>query len=98
MALRRTSSLWARAVRITLRGNLGKNALTDEERCDARPLISQQKRKPIERAFGWGKLDRPLRQTELRGLNRVDWLDRLTMAAYDLVLMRSLIPMEAMAS
>lgn len=79
-------------------GNLGKNALTDEERCDARRLISQQKRKLIERAFGWGKLDRPLRQTKLRGLNRVDWLYRLTMAAYDLVRMRSLIPIEAMAS
>ena len=76
----------------------GKNALTDEERCDARRLISQQKRKLIERAFGWGKLDRPLRQTKLRGLNRVEWLYRLIMAAYDLVRMRSLIPIEAMAS
>jgi transposase len=80
-----------------VKGNLGKNSLTDQERADARRTISQRKRKLIERAFGWGKLDRPLRQTKLRGLDRVDWLYRLTMAAYDLVRLRSLIPMEALA-
>ena len=74
------------------KGNLGKNSLTDEERGDERRAISQRKRKLIERVFGWSKLDRPLRQVKLRGLQRVDWFYRLTMAAYNLVRMRKLIP------
>ena len=79
-------------------GNLGKNSLTEEERSDARRWISQRKRKLIERAFGWSKLDRPLRQVKLRGLKRVDWFYRLSIAAYNLVRMRRLIPVQAMAS
>lgn len=79
-------------------GNLGKNSLTDKERSDVRRSISQKKRKLIERVFGWGKLDRQLRQVKLRGLERVDWFYRLTIAAYNLVRMRRLIPIEAMAS
>ncbi len=78
-------------------GNLGKNSLTDEERADARRVISQRKRKLIERVFGWSKLDRPLRQVKLRGLDRVDWFYRLTVAAYNLVRMRRLIPTETLA-
>jgi len=79
-------------------GNLGKNSLTEKERADQRRTISQRKRKLIERVFGWGKLDRPLRQVKLRGLRRVDWFYRLTMAAYNLLRMRSLIPIQAMAA
>jgi transposase len=78
-------------------GNLGKNSLTNKERADARRTISQKKRKLIERVFGWSKLDRPLRQVKLRGLKRVDWFYRLTIAAYNLVRMRRLIPIDAMA-
>ncbi len=78
-------------------GNLGKNSLTAEERADAHRAISQRKRKLIERAFGWSKLDRPLRQAKLRGLGRVDWFYRLTIAAYNLARMRRLIPIEALA-
>jgi transposase len=78
-------------------GNLGKNSLTSEERQDARRTISQRKRKLIERVFGWSKLDRALRQVKLRGLARVDWFYRLTIAAYNLVRMRKLIPIEALA-
>jgi transposase len=81
-----------------VKGNLGKNSLTAKERADERRSISQQKRKLIERVFGWGKLDRPLRQLKLRGLERVDWFYRLTIAAYDLVRMRRLIPIQAMAA
>jgi hypothetical protein len=73
-------------------GNLGTNSLTDKERQDARRLISQRKRKLIERAFGWSKLDRPLRQVKLRGLARVDWFYRLPTAAYNLVRMWRPIP------
>jgi hypothetical protein len=80
-----------------VKGNLGKNSLSDQERADQRRSISQRKRKLIERVFGWSKLDRPLRQVKLRGLKRVDWFYRLTIAAYNIVRMRRLIPIEAMA-
>lgn len=79
-----------------VRGNLGKNSLTEQERADTRRSLSQKKRKLIERVFGWSKLDRPLRQVKLRGLRRVDWFYRLTIAAYNLVRMRRLIPIKAM--
>jgi transposase len=75
-----------------VKGNLGKNSLQEAERTDPRRSISQRKRKLIERVFGWGKLDRPLRQVKLRGLKRVDWFFRLAITAYDLVRMRRLIP------
>jgi len=77
--------------------NLGKNHLRAEERSDPWRSISQRKRKLIERVFGWSKLNRPLRQVKLRGLKRVDWFYRLTIAAYNLVRMRRLIPLPAMA-
>jgi transposase len=79
-------------------GNRGKNALTDSERCDERRAISQQRRKLIERVFGWSKLDRPMRQVKLRGLKRVDWFYRLTIAADNMVRMRRLIPIQATAA
>jgi IS5 family transposase len=77
--------------------NMGKNSLTEEERQDARRAISQRKRKLIERVFGWSKLDGPLRQVKLRGLDRVDWFYRLTIVAHNLVRMRRLIAIEALA-
>jgi hypothetical protein len=51
----------------------------------------------IERVFGSSKLDRPLHQVKLRGLDRVDWLYRLTIVAYHLVRMRKLIAMDSLA-
>jgi transposase len=54
--------------------------------------ISQRIRKQIERVYGWSKLDRALRQVKLRGLARVDCFYRLTIAAYNLMRMRRLIP------
>jgi hypothetical protein len=80
-----------------VKGNLEKNSLTEAERSDARRSISQRKRKLIERVFGWSKLDRPLRQVKLRGLERVDWFYRMTIVANNLVRMRRLIPNEALA-
>jgi transposase len=80
-----------------VKGNLEKNSLTEAERSDARHSISQRKRKLIERVFGWSKLDRPLRQVKLRGLDRVDWFYRMTIVAHNLVRMRRLIPNEALA-
>lgn len=76
-------------------GNLGKNSLTEEEREDPGRALSQRKRKLIERVFGWGKLDRGLRQVKLRGLKRVDWFYRLAITAYNLMRMRRLIPVAA---
>jgi transposase len=77
------------------KGNWGKNALNEQERADPRRPISQQKRKLIERVFGWGKLDRPLRQIKLRGWKRVDWFYRLVVTAYNLKRMGKLIPIPA---
>ena len=75
--------------------NLGKNALNEAERTDARRSISQQKRKLIERVFGWAKQDRPLRQIKLRGLQRVDWFFRLVVTAYNLMRLGRLVPIPA---
>jgi len=75
--------------------NLGKNALNEQERADARRPISQQKRKLIERVFGWAKLDRQLKQIKRRGLPRVDWFFRLVVTAYNLMRLGKLIPMPA---
>jgi transposase len=77
--------------------NLGKNSLNEAERAGQRRAISQRKRKLIEKIFGWAKLDSVLRQVKVRGLKRVDWFYRLTMAAYNLMRMRRLIPIEALA-
>ena len=80
-----------------VKGTLDKNSLTETEKADPRRAISQRKRKLIERVFGWSKLDRPLRQVKLRGLDRVDWFYRLTIVAQNLVRMRRLIPIESLA-
>jgi IS5 family transposase len=77
------------------KASLGKNALNEAERSDPRRAISQRKRKLIERVFGWGKLDRPLRQIKVRGLKRVDWFYRLVVTAYNLMRMGKLIPLPA---
>ena len=74
--------------------NAWKNALNAAEQADPRRPLSQQKRKLIERVFGWSKLDRPLRQIKLRGLKRVDWFFRLVMTAYNLMRMGKLIPQQ----
>src|SRR5271170_3349448 len=81
-----------------VKGNLEMNCLTNRERNDKRRVISHKKRKLIERAFGWNKSDRPLRQIKLRGLTRVDWFYQLTMAAYDLTRMSRLIPLPTTAT
>ena len=52
--------------------------------------ISQRKRKCIEQCFGWGKVIGPIRQVMVRGLNKVDQLLTLTMAAYNLTRLRTL--------
>jgi transposase len=53
---------------------------------------SQRKRKCIEQCFGWGKSIGPMRQVMVRGLDKVDQLLTLTMAAYNLTRLRTLAP------
>ena len=52
--------------------------------------VSQQKRKLIEQGFGWAKTVGAIRQVMVRGLERVDQMFVLTMAAYNLTRMRTL--------
>jgi IS5 family transposase len=55
--------------------------------------LSQRARKRIEQCFGWGKTIGALRQVMVRGLDKVDQLLTLTMAAYNLTRLRSLAPL-----
>ena len=52
--------------------------------------ISQQKKKLTEQSFGWAKTVGGIRQVMVRGLERVDQMFVLTMAAYNLTLLRTL--------
>ena len=71
--------------------NMCKNSLRAEERDSEGFGRSQQRRKLVEKVFGWCKLDRVLRQVKLRGLRKVDWLLRLVMTAQNLCRMVGLI-------
>jgi hypothetical protein len=58
--------------------------------------VSQQKRKLIEQGFGWAKSIGGMRQVMVRGLKKVDQMFVLTMAAYNLVRMRTLGQLRAL--
>jgi transposase len=73
-----------------------RNWLTASERKDAGFLVSQRKRKLVEKVFGWMKQGR-LRQVKVRGLRRVDWLFQFAAAAHNLLRMSRLIPPQAQA-
>ncbi len=73
-----------------------RNWLTEEERSDPGLVVSQKKRKLVEKVFGWMKQDK-LRQIKLRGLRRVGWLFQLAAAAHNLLRMSKLIPIPAQA-
>jgi hypothetical protein len=68
------------------------NWLTEQERNDPGFAISQQRRKLIEKVFGWAKQDSILRQVKVRGVKKVDWLFRFLATAANLVRMAKLIP------
>ncbi|HRD98553.1 MAG TPA: IS5 family transposase [Rubrivivax sp.] len=53
-------------------------------------VVSQRKRKRIEQCIGWGKLIGPIRQVMVQGLDKVDQLLTLAMAAYNLTRLRTL--------
>ena len=59
--------------------------------------VSQKKRKRIEECFGWLKDIALLRKLKHRGLFKVAWMFTFAAAAYNLVRMRNLIPMKAVA-
>ena len=66
------------------------SAVPDEVAFSEGYAISQQKRKRIEQGFGWGKLIGPIRQVMVRGIKNVGQVFVMTMAAYNLVRMRTL--------
>lgn len=53
--------------------------------------VSQRKRKRIEEIFGWGKTVGVLRKLRHRGVAKVSWVFKFTVAAYNLVRIRNLI-------
>jgi len=53
--------------------------------------ISQRKRKRVEEIFGWGKTVGGLRKVRHRGEQLVSWMFTFTMAAFNLVRMRTLL-------
>ena len=53
--------------------------------------MSQKFRKRIEEGFGWGKVIGPLRKVKVRGLAKVDWLFKMTMAGYNMIRLRNLM-------
>jgi hypothetical protein len=59
--------------------------------------LSQRKRKLIEQGFGWAKFVGPIRQVMVRGIEKVDQLFVLTMAAYNLTRMRTLAELRPVA-
>jgi transposase len=67
------------------------NWLSEEERSSEGFVISQRKRKLVEKVFGWAKQDRAARQVKLRGRARVDWLFSLVATAHNLLRMQKLI-------
>jgi transposase len=67
------------------------NSLTEAERGSDGFQLSQQKRKLVEKVFGWAKLDRALRQVKLRGLRRVNWIVQLIATAHNLRRMQRLL-------
>ena len=54
--------------------------------------MSAFKRRLAEGVFGWTKTVGLLRKTRHRGTTRVGWVFTFTLAVYDLVRMRTLIP------
>jgi transposase len=67
-----------------------RSAVPDAIAQTAGYAVSQQKRKLIEQGFGWAKTVGAIGQVMVRGLQRVDQMFVLTMAAYNLTRMRTL--------
>ena len=76
---------------LNVRPHVAQNATRRRSAIDRRTTrhagyaASQRARKRIEEAFGWMKTIAGLRQTKLRGLEKVDWAFTFAAAAYNLV-------------
>jgi transposase len=70
----------------------GGSAIDERTTRHAGYAVSQKKRKRIEECFGWMKDIALLRKLKHRGLLKVGWIFAFAAAAYNLVRMRSLIP------
>jgi len=73
------------------------SAVPDEIAQSEGYTLSQRKRKLIEQGFGWAKFVGPMRQVMVRGIKKVGQQFVLTMAAYNLVRMRTLAELRPMA-
>ncbi len=71
-------------------GRIGGSAIDARTTRHAGYAVSQRKRKCIEQCFGWGKVIGPIRQVMVQGLDKVDQVLTLTMAAYNLTRLRGL--------
>lgn len=69
---------------------IGGSAIDGRTTAHAGYAVSQRKRKCIEQCFGWGKVIGPIRQVMVQGLDKVDQVLTLTMAAYNLTRLRTL--------
>ena len=78
-------------------GRRGGSAIDARTTRHAGHEMSQRKRKRIEECFGWLKDIALLRKLKHRGLFKVAWIFTFAAAAYNLVRMRKLIPMQAAA-
>ena len=67
-----------------------RSAVADEIAQSEGYAISQRKRKLIEQGLGWAGVVGPIRQVMVRGIKKAGQLFLLTMAAYNLVRMRTL--------
>ena len=54
--------------------------------------VSMRKRKRVEEIFGWLKTVGVMRKTRHRGTRRVGWMFTFSLAAYNLVRMRQMVP------
>ena len=75
----------------------GGSAIDSRTTRHASYAISQKKRKRIEECFGWLKDVALLRKLKHRGLFKVGWIFTFAAAAYNLVRLRNLIPIQLAA-
>jgi transposase len=78
-------------------GRPGGSAIDARTTRHAGYRVNQRKRKRIEECFGWVKDIALLRKLKHRGLFKVAWIFTFAAAAYNLVRMRKLIPLPAVA-
>jgi hypothetical protein len=68
-----------------------RSAVSDKDAATPGHAISLQKRKRIEQGFGWAKTVGGMRQVLVRGIQKVDQMFVLTMAAFNLTRLRTLM-------